>query len=190
MAWNKDIIAYMLLPNWLTIFVLGMYLHNQRQQATTPFVFVIILAWLCVIAVWMDLTKDIGFDHVFPFRNMTSDFPMALAVESLLISAVYIVHTLFFFEIARRLPGSPVVSFFARATLITVIFHMPIIYTTHKWFYSFFESNMTARLVYIFVIYIGLAVVSDILQRYIDIKSISEKIWQWLMRLTEKSHTA
>lgn len=190
MAWQKDFIAYMLLPNWLTIFLLGMYLHKQRQRATTPVVLVIFLAWLCVIAVWMHLTKTIGFDHLFPFRNMTSDLPVALAIESLMISAVYIIHTLFFFEIARRLPGSPIVSFFARATLITVIFHMPIIYATHKQFYTLFESDMTARLVYIFIIYIGIAVVSDILQRYIDIKSISGKFWLRLMRVTGKSHTA
>jgi len=177
MAWQKDFIAYMLLPNWLTIFLLGMYLHKKQQVVTTPKVFVLIFIWLCVIAIWTYLTKIIGFDGAFPFRNMTSGFPFALPVESLLVSATYIINTLFFFEIARRLPGFALVSFLARATLITVIVHMPIVYGAHARFYSLFESEMVARLTFIFVLYFGIAIFSEVLQRFINIKSISDKSW-------------
>ncbi|MDX2441253.1 MAG: acyltransferase family protein [Desulfobacterales bacterium] len=183
MAWGKDFIAYMLLPNWLTVFLLGMYLHKKRQLATTPQVFLLILAWLGVIAVWTYLTKSIGFDGAFPFRNMTSDFSMALPVESLLISATYIVNTLFFFEIARRLPGFSIVSFLARATLITVIVHMPIVFGAHAQFYGLFESEMVARITFIFVLYFGIAVFSELLQRFINIKYLSEKSWLLLNRV-------
>ena len=186
MALDKDFIAYMLLPNWLTIFLLGMYLHKKRQEATTPKVFILILAWLCVITIWTYLTKFIGFDGAFPFRNMTSEFSMALPLESILISATYIINTLFFFEIARRLPGFSLVSFLARATLITVIVHMPIVYGAHAQFYSLFESKMIARLTFIFVLYFGIAIFSEVLQRFIDIKSLREKSWLLLMRLSGK----
>lgn len=186
MAWEKDFIAYMLLPNWLTIFLLGMYLHKKHQEATTPKVFVLILAWLSVITIWTYLSKIIGFDGDFPFRNMTSDFSLALPLESLLISATYIINTLFFFEIARRLPGFSIVSFLARATLITVIIHMPIIFETHKYFYSLFESEMTARLTFIFVLYFGIAIFSEILYKLIDIKAISEKFWLSFTRILIK----
>lgn len=182
LAWDKDFIAYMLFPNWLTVFLLGMYLHKKRQKDTTPKVLIFIIAWLSFTAIWTYLTRLIGFDGAFPFRNMTSDFPMALLIESVLVSATYIINTLFFFEIARRLPGCSLISFLARATLITVIVHMPIVYGMHAWFYSLFESEMVGRLTFIFALYFGIAIFSDILQRFIDIKALGNKYWLLLDR--------
>jgi hypothetical protein len=185
MAWQQYYIAYMILPNWLTVFLLGMYLHEKRQEPTTPFVFILIFAWAGVFIFSTSVANVIGFDGAFPFRNMTSDFSLSVPFESLLISATYIVHTLLFFEIARRLPGHNVISFFARATLITVIIHMPIILETHRYFYKFFASDDVARIVFIFVIYIGTAVISEIIHKSLDIKSMGNKAWDIIERLTK-----
>jgi len=177
MSMGQDYIAYMLLPNWLTVFLLGMYLHEKRQQPTTPFVLLLIIAWISVFVLSTSAANAIGFDDEFPFRNMTSDFVWHTPVESLLISMTYIVHTLLFFEVARRLPGHSVISFFARATLITVIIHIPIIFETAQYFYAFFESKDEARIVFIFVVFIGTALISEMIQRCVDIKSIGNKTW-------------
>lgn len=177
MYWQQDYIAYMLLPNWLTVFLLGMYLHKKQQEPTSSFVYIIIIAWLGVFMFSMSLANTIGFDGAFPFRNMTAGYSMSVPLESLLISATYIVHTLFFFEIARRLPGHRVISFFSRATLITVIIHMPIIFETHRYFYNLFASDDVARIVFIFVIFIGTALVSEIIHKVVDIKSCADKTW-------------
>jgi len=182
MARGEDYIAYMLLPNWLTVFMLGMYLHKKQQQPTTPFVLVLVVAWAGFFALSMSVANAIGFDETFPFRNMTSDFALHIPVESLLISMTYIVHTLLFFEIARRLPGHSVISFFARATLITVIIHIPIIFETAQYFYALFDSKDVARIVFIFVIFIGTAVISEIISRLVDIKSIADKTWNAMER--------
>ena len=189
MAWEQDYIAYMLLPNWLTVFLLGMYLHQKQQEPTSPFVFMLITAWVGVFIFSTSVANVIGFDDAFPFRNMTSDFSLSLPLESLLISATYIVHTLLFFEIARRLPGHSIISFFARATLITVIIHIPIIFETAQYFYTLFESKDVARIVFIFVIYIGTAVVSEIIQKFVDIKSIGNKTWNIMERITKTVKT-
>lgn len=178
MAWEQDYIAYMLLPNWLTVFLLGMYLHKKQQQATSPTVLLLIVAWLGVFIVSTSLANLIGFDDAFPFRNMTSDFSYSIPFESMLISATYIVHTVLFFEIARRLPGHSVISFFSRATLITVIVHMPIVFETAQYFYSLFDSEDVARICFIFTIFIGLAVFSELLQKFINIKYLSNKTWE------------
>jgi hypothetical protein len=177
MAWEQDFIAYMLLPNWLTVFLLGMYLHKKQQVPSTPFVFLLIIAWIGVFVLSTSVANIIGFDHKFPFRNITSEFVFQTPVESLLISITYIVHTLFFFEVARRLPGHSVISFFARATLITVIIHIPIIFETAQYFYAFFESKDEARIAFIFVIFIGTAVISEVIQKSVDIKTIGNKAW-------------
>jgi hypothetical protein len=185
MAWEQDFIAYMMLPNWLTVFLLGMYLHQKQQKATSPFVVVLIIAWIGVVILSTSVANVIGFDDAFPFRNMTSGFSPSIPVESLLISATYIVHTLLFFEIARRLPSHSIISFFSRATLITVIIHMPIVFETHRYFYKLFASDDVARIVYIFVIYIGSAVVSEIIHKLVDIKAVANKTWNIMERITQ-----
>ena len=189
MAWEQDFIAYMMLPNWLTVFLLGMYFHQKQQKSTSPFVLVLIIAWIGVVIFSTSVANVIGFDGAFPFRNMTSDFSLSIPFESLLISATYIVHTLLFFEIARRLPGHSIISFFSRATLITVIIHMPIVFETHRYFYKLFASADVARIVYIFVIYIGTAVVSEIIHKFVDIKSIGNKTWNIMERITKTVKT-
>lgn len=177
LAWEKDYIAYMLLPNWLTVFMLGMYLHRKQQLATSPVVLLLIAAWVGVFVVTIGFANMIGFDDAFPFRNTLSDVPFTVTFESILISATYIIHTLLFFEIARRLPGHSVITFFASATLITVIIHMPIILETSHYFYTLFESDDNARIVWIFVIYIGTGIISYVIQKFIDIKSLGNKAW-------------
>jgi len=185
MSWQQDYVAYMLLPNWLTVFLLGMYLHQKKQLPTSPFVFVLIIAWIGVFVFSTNVANAIGFDDEFPFRNMTSNFPLSIPVESLLISATYIVHTLLFFEIARRLPGHSIVSFFARATLITVIIHIPIIFETAQYFYQLFDSKDVARIVLIFVVYIGTAVIAEIINKSVDIKAIGNKAWNIMEQISK-----
>jgi hypothetical protein len=174
----------MLLPNFLTFFLLVIYLHQKRQEPSSPFVFILSIAWIGVFIFSTSVANVIGFDGEFPFRNMTSDFSLSVPFESLLISATYIVHTLLFFEIARRLPGHGIISFFARATLITVIIHMPIILETHTYFYKLFASDDVARIVFIFVIYIGTALISEIIQKFVDLKSIGNKTWNIMERIS------
>jgi hypothetical protein len=166
-----------------------MYLHQKQQEPTSPFVYILIIAWVGVLIFSTSVANVIGFDGAFPFRNMTSVFSLSIPVESLLISTTYIVHTLLFFEIARRLPGHSTISFFARGTLITVIIHMPIIHETHKHFYKLFASDDVARIVFIFVIFIGTALMSEIINKFVDIKSIGNKTWNIMERITKTVKT-
>jgi hypothetical protein len=177
MGLHKDFVAYMILPNWLTIFMLGMYYRNKKQLPSSPISLILILIWIAFFLVWAKLTNPIGFDGFFPFRHMPSDSIFRLPLESLLISVIYVVHTLFFFEVARRLPSNRIVSFFARATLITVIIHMPIIYATAGDFYNAFGSDTAARISLILCIYVVTAIISEIIHRLINLKSITNKSW-------------
>ena len=175
--WGRDFTGYMILPNWISVFLLGMYLHDRKQTDAKLTGFVYILALGVVVTVWTLIANTMGFDGTFPFRNLPYDQIWRFPVESLLTSVTYIIYTLLFFAAARRLPGNRIIVFFAEATLITVILHMPIIYETHKFFYSFFADPMTARIVYIFVIYIGLAVIARILNRMINLKMLRDRAW-------------
>ena len=175
--WGRDFTAYMILPNWLSVFLLGMYLHDRKQTDTSIAGVTYILILGVVITTWTLIAKNMGFDGSFPFRHLPYDQSWLLPIESLLVSATYIIYTLLFFEASRRLPGNRVIVFFAQATLITVIVHMPIIYETHKLFYSFFDDKMTARIIYIVVIYVGLAFFSWVLHRMINLQVLRERFW-------------
>jgi hypothetical protein len=177
--WGRDFTAYMILPNWISVFLLGMYLHD-RKQVTAPLTGATYLVMLgIIVTAWTMIANTMGFDGSFPFRNLPYDQIWRFPLESLLTSVTYILYTLLFFEAARRLPGNRVIVIFAEATLITVIVHMPIIYETHKVFYSFFADPMTARIVYIIVIYIGLAFFSMMLNRMINLKILRERLWHF-----------
>jgi hypothetical protein len=185
-AMGKDFIAYMLLPNWLTSFMLGMYLHDKRQLPSSPFVIVLLAAWIFVFIMQTWIGNLIGFTGTFPFRHMDVHNTFSVPIESLMISATYIIHTLIFFEIARRLPGSSIVTFMAKATLITVIIHMPIIYAAHSYFYNMIEDPIIARLVFALTLFIGTAIISWLILRAVNVKALSERSWKILTALTDK----
>jgi len=177
---NQDFVAYMLLPNWLTIFLLGMYSHEKRQQTSARTAGALLIVLAIFQLAWYQLTSLIGFGGAFPFRNMGSDSLIAIPIESILISVVYLVNTYLFFEIARRLPGHRYITYLASATLITVIIHMPIVFNTHKYFYSFFEDKFSAKLIFIFIIYFGTAIIANLIQKHANITPAREKAWSLL----------
>ncbi len=180
---GKNFIAYMLLPNWLSIFLLGMYFQKKQDiSSTKPTVILLIFMWLCVLAVAFFAGNEAGFDKSFPFRHFTSNISGAFALTSILISIVYLTNTLLIFQITRRLPAPRVVSFLARNTLIIFIAHMPVVYEFSPYLYQLIDTNWIKKTILIILLYFGLAVFSEILQRLINIKLLNEKVWLLLNR--------
>lgn len=177
MASGKPFIAYMLLPNWLTIFLLGMFFAEKQDNNDLGKLVVLLPAWIGIFAVWAFIGNSIGFDSSFPFRNVNTGFPFSILFRSVLISLIYLVNTLFFFAIARRLPPLRMVAFFARNTLIIFIVHMPVIYQCSSFVYSLFDSVFFKKLTLILILYIGLALFSELVHRIINVKRLREKIW-------------
>jgi hypothetical protein len=175
---GKGFIAYMLLPNWLSIFVLGSYLHSKQDLASTKStVTLFILAWLCLLTFWVFMGNQVGFDKSFPFRYLSSAESAAFLLTSVLISFVYISNTLLVFQIARRLPAPRTVSFLARNTLIIFIVHMPVLYELSPYLYDLISTVWIKKSILIVLLYFGLAVFSEILQKLINIKFLNEQVW-------------
>lgn len=176
-ASGKEYVAYMLLPNWGTVFLLGWLSAGKRDSAkTSPLCFLIPL-WLVTFALSAYVTNFLGFDASFPFRKITADFPFSTVAQSVLISLVYSAHTLLFFAIARHLPPLPLVTFFSRNTLIIFIAHMPAIYGGSPFIYSLFESTFLKKTILILLVYVGLAVVSEVIGKLINVKDLKEQVW-------------
>lgn len=182
LAMNQDFIAYMILPNWLTVFLLGGYLWDKKDTQWQPKAIAIIVLWVLILAIWASPWNVFFNSGTLPFRGLTlADEASSVwftPAYSLLISIVYLVNTWALFELLRRLPKLQWVEFFARNSLITFIIHMPLIYGLMRVVYAQFEHAWMGRLALIMIIFVGCALVSELLQRYINIKYIQEKSWQ------------
>lgn len=177
LASGKSFIAYMLLPNWGTIFLLGLLSANKYDKSTPTNLYPLIGLWLTVFSLWALLTNGIGFDTSFPFRNTLNSYTFSILAQSILITLVYCLHTILFFTLARRLPRLPMIAFFSRNTLIIFIAHMPILYGTSSFIYSLFEPTWLKKTILIIFLYVGLAAVSEVISKVIDIKNLRDKTW-------------
>lgn len=180
LAMNKNMIAYMLLPNWLTVFMLGMYLRNMRDAEWNPKVLFLLAGWAAILVLWSSPYNVLVFDKAFPFRNLEFEAAWRLPVQSLLISTLYVISTVIVFEFVRRLPKLRIISFFARNTLLIFIVHMPVIYAFSADIYALFDSIVIRKLVLLLLLYVGIAFISEQIQKAIDIKKVGNKIWNTL----------
>lgn len=178
LANGKPFIAYMLVTNWLTVFLFGMLFAQQKDIGNSSKLGYLLLVWFGVFALWAYLANHIGFDSSFPFRRFTNDFTLSAVGQSMCISLIYCVHTILFFAIAQRLPPLRSVSFFARNTLVIFIFHMPVLYGLSPIVYSASESVFIKKFLMILILYVGLAIISEIISRNVDIKGFRERVWK------------
>ena len=174
---EKPFVAYMLLPNWGTVFLLGFLWFRKGDEANRGPLSYLLPLWLGCFALWAYVTNAVGFDTSFPFRKLSEGFAYPALTQSLLVSFVYCLNTILFFAIARRLPALRMVSFFSRNTLIIFLAHMPLIYGLAPSFYSFFETTFVKKAVLICTLYVGLALISEAINKILDIKALKARVW-------------
>ncbi len=178
---DLDFVAYMTLPNWLTIFVLGSYLHQKKDTSFTLSTVLMLVAWAALLALWASPLNNLIAPKSFPFREISNVENLHTwgpsFARSVLISFIYILNTIVFFELLRRVPYNKVVGFFARNSLITFIVHMPLIYATNKFFYNTFETEWVAQWLMIAFIFIGCALISEVFNKIINLSYLQTKAW-------------
>lgn len=187
---SLDMVAYMLLPNWSTVFLLGMH---QGQRATTDDRRgrVGYLAALGALIVgWGLLTRWLDMQGAFPFMRFAGDqTPPKIVFVSACVSFVYLSFTWLTFEVSRRIEGHPMVGFLARNTLFVFIAHMPVYYAllalSRGWTASYWV-RAGLRLVVCFLV---LAVVSEGLTRLMKLRVLRAESWDHL-RLLARPVTA
>lgn len=126
-AWAGPYIAYMLLTNWITVFLAGLAWgarpDREPRGSSAPY----LVALGGGLAAWALTMRAVGFSPTFPF--MTIDrWPLlagTLAI-SVAVSILYLCTTLITFGAMRRLPAPGPVRFLARNSLIIVLVHMPV----------------------------------------------------------------
>ncbi len=187
---DQNFIAYMLVPNWLTVFVLGCYLHQQADRPSMKKAMIIAMAWLLVAVTWTYVMGYLSFGKGLPTRSIDLAQPWASVLQSSLISLVYLLSTWLFFQFARCLPASRLVRFLARNTLINFIIHLPIIFAFHPTWYAWLDNfqPIERRISLIFLVYISCAVVSEILHRLFPYQRLKQPLWQLLLPLFRMLH--
>jgi fucose 4-O-acetylase-like acetyltransferase len=179
-----EYIAYMLFPNWMTVFLLGTW-FGQREASTSPagtatrsdrlgLAFYPLL--LAAFAVgWAFAVRPHMLEYSFPFMRLSSADVLANAlVTAGAVSVVYVCYTLLVFHVVRRVAAPAAVRFVARNTLVVFIAHMPIFYALDGAMKRLAFPYLERASIQILVCLVGLVIVSEIVRRVVQPTAVRE----------------
>lgn len=171
------VIPYMLLTNWATVCLLGMYFgqHRAQQRALTPGVAGILL--LALVVGWHLLVRGLFVGSDFPWMRapIGSDATEQLLV-SVCVSFLYVTYTFLGFQAALALPAWAPVRFLARHTLVIFLAHMPVYYALRPVLDRWGASYGVRSLVLLLVCVIGLGLLSTLLHRMVRPTLLRDRI--------------
>src|SRR5262245_51070428 len=178
MGARLDMIAYMLIPNWATVFLLGMLLgrdartDGRRGLARYLGALVLMAMGWGLVARWMNM------DGTFPFMRFAGDqTALKLLLTSACISFVYLSFTWLTFEVTLRFKGQRMVRFMARNTLFIFITHMPVYYALLWLFREWQGSYWTMAGLRLLVCFVVLGLVSEALTRIVKPRVLRAQLW-------------
>lgn len=177
-------VAYMALPNWATVFLLGLYYGQKDPEEafrTGP------APWLTgtvlILAVWTLISSPWVSAYSFPLMTMAlSSKPASLLVGSAAASLVYVSLTWMTFQVTRRLGRSAVVEFFARNTLIIFLAHMPLYYLIQGPLERWTDSKALKVLVLSMACFPLLAGISELIVRLVRPNVLRDWLWRRIRR--------
>ncbi len=162
-------VAYMLISNWVTVFLLGMLSAETPPQESTDEparwgnLATVLGLGFALLVIWPACVNAMSFDKGFPFRLIQLDSSFAsLLGTSMLVELIYMLGTIFVFRLALMLPRLSIVEFFARNTLVIFIFHMPLVKVLHP-YVGQLDSGYLRVLVNVLLYYVMLAFVGEFL---------------------------
>lgn len=184
---NSIFIAYMSLPNWLTLFLLGMYMCQQKDHSSSSGLMVRVIGWAGFLIIWAITLNNFDVSNRFPFKSIeiSSQFINALTTSSI-VSVVYLANTLFSIAVFSRIKAGRIVRFFSRNTIIVFIGHMPLYFVLEPIVRVVFPSGWPKRLCIVLIMYIGLSLLSELLHKWIKVDSIKKWGWEKITRFVPK----
>ncbi|QSP93853.1 acyltransferase [Marinobacter salinisoli] len=175
---NKDFMAYMMLPNWLSVFLMGMWLSDKQDKEFGAGTLAIALLWLMGLLTWAWVGGGLSVGNEFPFRSLPGmESGVSVMVQSIVISLVYIANTFLGFQLARRLFSSRLINFFSRNTILVFILHMPIIYAFSSYFYDVIGDHAYKRIMWVVFLFVALSLFSELCERIVNVKKVQLKVY-------------
>jgi hypothetical protein len=170
--------GYMLISNWMTVFLLGMYMHQQKDNHNSLKAMLVVLLWAVLLFTWASVINLFNLTNSFPFRVAAVDSTLISSIViSIAITFVYLGNTLLAVKCFSRIPSNKVVRFFSRNTIFIFIGHMPLYDVAEPIARIFVESGWGKRAIIVFIMYVGLAFVSELLHKLVDINKLKTRVW-------------
>jgi hypothetical protein len=175
--------GYMLISNWITVFLLGMYMHQQKDNHNNIKALLVILLWTILLFTWASLLNPLNITKSFPFRLPAEHATLISSIAlSVAISFVYLSNTLLAVNLFSRIPANRVVRFFSRNTIFIFIGHMPLYDVAEPIARIFVEQGWGKRAIIVFIMYVGLSIVSEMLHKLLNLNKYKTMLWQRLLR--------
>ena len=171
--------AYMLLFNWQTVFLAGMFFGQRRTDMISDKkkMYWAMLLYAVFTLLWFSFVKLMPIERKFPFDLfLNADGDRMLFVTSVCISLVYIGNALLFFNLAKLLPWNKWVQFFSRNTLIIFILHMPVWYLIAPYMKSLFPWHPVRIVLDLAVLYVGIGLLSSFLETHVPWKRCKQML--------------
>jgi hypothetical protein len=173
--------TYMVLANWATVFLLGMYMGDHKQEAKHTTLPVYVLGLTILVIVWTFGMRQLALDEAFPFRNFVGmTGPDIMLMRSACVTFLYVAYAWLVFEVTRRLPGYAIVAFFARHTLFIFIAHMPLLFALQQPLRSVIPSYWPRIGLLVLILYPGLAIASEVIMRWLQPTRLRDALWTLL----------
>ncbi|WP_414828061.1 acyltransferase family protein [Alteromonas sp. H39] len=176
---DMSFIAYMLFPNWLSVFLLGHYLCNKADETSLNIAIITGVVWVLIAAAWSAAMRMFTIEGSLPFNHIILGDTWTVPLQSLLVSTIYLLSTWLFFQFTRRLPANRVAQFFSRNTIVVFIIHLPVIYAFFPTWYRWLEGPLFEyrRVSLILMVYIVSAVISELVTRLLRLERFREPLW-------------
>jgi hypothetical protein len=179
--------TYMVFPNWVTVFLLGMAMGDREdtdERTTLP---VYVCGLIALLMVWTFGMRQVALDGALPFRDFVGrQGVVAVLTRSASVTFLYVTYTWLVFEVTRRLSSLAIVGFFARHTVLIFIAHMPPLFALQPLLRDLIPTYWLRIGILTLLLYPGLALVSAGCMRVLQPTKLRDTLWR---RLNQRHQT-
>jgi fucose 4-O-acetylase-like acetyltransferase len=174
-------VAYMMVPNWISVFLFGMWSGQQpepRRHDDAPRLALALAALVTLVVVWALLVPPFVAERTFPFMRIGRG-PAALAgvLTSACVSFLYLSYTWLVFQATSRVNAPAVIRFVARNTVLVFIVHMPVFYALEPYLQAWATGPLMNVAIRLAVCLVALAIASEMIRRVIRPKELRDRIF-------------
>ena len=181
-------VAYMLVPNWITVLLLGYFFGRRDGRAASRSAgtgagwsainTAALVALVAAVVGWTLLAPHLPFEAAFPFMRLRVDPPaFAELLVSMLVSLIYLGVTWLVFLVVKPLPSPAAVRFIARNSLIIFLAHMPVYYAIAPLVEAHASSGLVRSAVLLTVCLPGLALLSEGVRRVVRPVALRDRLY-------------
>jgi peptidoglycan/LPS O-acetylase OafA/YrhL len=188
-------VAYMTLPNWITVLLFGYYqgqrggldeLAGRDVRARHGWLAALsaLVTLIVVIAAWATLVDQLPFQQTFPLMTLPSYGRVAGALTvSAMVSSIYLGVTWLTYRVVAPLPALSPVRFVARNTLIIFLAHMPLFFLIAPTVTAWTPDPALRSIVYMVVCLPGLGLLSELVRAGVRPREWRDKAYARLFRV-------